>query len=44
MADEATNGGAAAQPATPQLKILGQFIRDLSFENVAAQKGLQSDH
>ena len=23
MADETTNGGAAAQPATPQLKILG---------------------
>ena len=43
MADEATNGGAAAQPATPQLKILGQFIRDLSFENVASQKGLQSE-
>lgn len=43
MADETTNGGAAAQPATPQLKILGQFIRDLSFENVASQKGLQSE-
>ncbi len=43
MAEETTNGGAAAQPATPQLKILGQFIRDLSFENVASQKGLQSE-
>ena len=43
MADETTNGGAAAQPVTPQLKILGQFIRDLSFENVASQKGLQSE-
>ena len=43
MADESTNGGAAAQPNPPQLKILGQFIRDLSFENVASQKGLQSE-
>ena len=43
MAVESTNGGAASQPATPQLKILGQFIRDLSFENVASQKGLQSE-
>ena len=43
MADETTNGGAAAQPATPQLKILGQFIRDLSFENIASQKGLQNE-
>jgi preprotein translocase subunit SecB len=43
MADESTNGGAAAQPSTPQLKILGQYIRDLSFENIAAQKGLHGD-
>ena len=43
MADESTNGGAPAQPAPPQLKILGQFIRDLSFENIASQKGLQGD-
>ena len=30
---------APAQPAMPQLQVLGQFIRDLSFENVAVQKG-----
>ncbi|WP_424966146.1 MULTISPECIES: protein-export chaperone SecB [unclassified Dinoroseobacter] len=45
MADETTNGAAAPQEqqAMPQLKILAQFIRDLSFENIAAQKGLQGD-
>ena len=42
MTDEATNG-AAPQQQQPELKILGQYIRDLSFENVAAQKGAQND-
>ncbi len=38
----AENG--AAQPA-PQVKmqILGQFIRDMSFENIVAQKGVQGE-
>ena len=36
----APNGEAAA---APQMQVLGQFIRDLSFENVAAQKGRTSD-
>lgn len=37
---ETTNGNAA--PAAPQIKmqVLGQYVRDLSFENVVAQKGL----
>lgn len=50
MADEqapagATNGangatnGAAQPAAAPSLKVQAQFIRDISFENVAAQKG-----
>jgi preprotein translocase subunit SecB len=31
---------AAAQPATtPQMRVLGQYIRDMSFENIIAQKG-----
>ena len=36
----AENGAAdtAQQPAV-QMNILGQFVRDLSFENVMAQKG-----
>ncbi len=40
-----TENGAAAQPAqAPQIKmqVLAQFIRDMSFENVVAQKGLQN--
>ncbi|MCA0271794.1 MAG: protein-export chaperone SecB [Proteobacteria bacterium] len=37
---ETTNGNGA--PAAPQIKmqVLGQYVRDLSFENVVAQKGL----
>jgi preprotein translocase subunit SecB len=49
MADQ-DNGAAqpAAQPnpqpaAQPRLQILSQFIRDLSFENIAAQKATQTD-
>lgn len=30
--------GAAEQPQLPQMKIIGQFTRDLSFENIMAQK------
>ncbi len=33
----------AQQPKTPQLRVLGQFIRDMSFENIMAQKGAPSD-
>ena len=29
----------AAEASQPRLQVLGQFIRDMSFENVAAQKG-----
>ncbi|SDY39393.1 protein translocase subunit secB [Jannaschia faecimaris] len=51
MADEdqttpETSNGAGA-PATPQqmpqTQVLGQFIRDLSFENIAVQKGKTLD-
>lgn len=34
------NGGAPEQAAPVKMQILGQYIRDMSFENVAAQKGL----
>lgn len=40
MSNTPENGAA---PQAPQVKILGQFIRDLSFENIAAQKGVQGD-
>lgn len=41
---EADNG-AAAPEAQQQIKmnILGQFIRDMSFENIVAQKGVQGE-
>ena len=35
----ATPDGAAEAPKVPQMQVLGQYIRDLSFENVAVQKG-----
>jgi preprotein translocase subunit SecB len=40
MAEE-TNGATAA--AQPRLQILTQYVRDLSFENIAAQKGIASE-
>ncbi|MCE0506279.1 MULTISPECIES: protein-export chaperone SecB [unclassified Roseivivax] len=44
MSDTSTNqgsgNGAAEQPpAQPKLNVLAQYIRDMSFENVLAQKG-----
>ncbi|MBE1295542.1 protein-export chaperone SecB [Phycobacter azelaicus] len=41
MAENGTPEGAAEAPQQPQVQmnILGQFIRDMSFENVMAQKG-----
>ncbi len=35
-------GGAQQQPQV-KMQVLGQFIRDLSFENVVAQKGVQGE-
>lgn len=43
MSDETTNGAAASEGAPQQqvrLQILTQYVRDLSFENAVAQKGL----
>ncbi|MDO5642628.1 MAG: protein-export chaperone SecB [Paracoccus sp. (in: a-proteobacteria)] len=47
MTDETPNAEAStpeAQPAPqpPRLQILAQYIRDLSFENAVAQKGLST--
>ena len=48
MAEE-ENGTAEAQPQAqaqaqaPQMRVLGQFIRDMSFENIMAQKGAPAD-
>jgi len=38
---DASNGAGQAAPVMPTMKILGQFVRDLSFENVAAQKAIE---
>ncbi len=44
-----TNGGAApaadpaqTPPVMPKMQVMGQFVRDMSFENIAAQKAIQS--
>ncbi len=37
MADEST--GTNTEAATPRMQVLTQYIRDLSFENIAVQKG-----
>ena len=40
---ETTPAPQAEQPSQPQMRILGQFIRDLSFENIVARKGTSGD-
>ncbi|MFY9209790.1 MAG: protein-export chaperone SecB [Aestuariivita sp.] len=41
------NGAAGAAPQQQQnqvqMKVLGQFVRDLSFENIMAQKGISGE-
>jgi preprotein translocase subunit SecB len=36
--------GAGAQPQQVQMRILGQYIRDMSFENVMVQKGVSGEN
>ncbi|MFD0982230.1 protein-export chaperone SecB [Tropicimonas aquimaris] len=49
MSDQPNETGAPAagegqtQPQPPQMRVLGQFIRDLSFENVVVQKGISGE-
>ncbi len=45
MADEAQPeaGAAPAQPPQITSKVLAQYVRDLSFENILAQKGVGGD-
>ncbi len=40
MANEATNGAQQA-PMAPQIRALGQYVKDLSFENPNAPRSLQ---
>lgn len=39
--EPAKNGAAEGQPAAPVVNVVNQYIRDLSFENIAAQKRMQ---
>ena len=39
----APTGNAAPQPVLPRMQVLGQFIRDLSFENVVSQKAITGE-
>lgn len=45
MTDTPENGAAAPADAAPQIKsrVLAQYIRDLSFENILSQKGVSGD-
>ena len=52
MATESTNGGNGATPGNgnasaetpqPKLQIVTQYIRDMSFENIAVQKGVNAE-
>ena len=40
---ENQNGGTPQQPVMPQMKILGQFIRDMSFENILSRKPVEGE-
>jgi preprotein translocase subunit SecB len=40
MAENNTNGGQAANPAPPQIMVLAQYTKDLSFENPNAPSSL----
>ena len=45
MTDTPENGAAEAPAAAPQItsRVLAQYIRDMSFENILAQKGVTGD-
>ncbi len=39
MAEDNNDSAAAEKPAAPSISIQAQYVRDMSFENVAVQKG-----
>ena len=43
MTDETAGAGDEQPQATPDVKLLAHFIRDLSFENVAAMEGTSAE-
>lgn len=40
---EADASPAAERPQPPKMQVLAQFIRDMSFENIVAQKGIAGE-
>ncbi|MAM26055.1 MAG: protein-export chaperone SecB [Rhodobacteraceae bacterium] len=43
MAESAEGQQQPQQQQQPQMRVLGQFVRDMSFENIMAQKGVGAD-
>ena len=44
MAENGNEAGAEAQPPVPpKMSVMTQFVRDLSFENILAQKGVTGE-
>ncbi|TCO73425.1 protein-export chaperone SecB [Rhodovulum euryhalinum] len=43
MSETEGNGADAQQPPQVKMQILGQYIRDLSFENILVRKGAQGE-
>lgn len=43
MSDTPENGAQPAQPAQVNSRVMAQYIRDMSFENILAQKGVSGD-
>ena len=43
MAEEEAKPETPTQQKAPQMRVLGQFVRDMSFENIMAQKGAPAD-
>lgn len=43
MAENEQAAAAPEQPVVPRMQVAAQFIRDMSFENIVAQKGIQGD-
>lgn len=43
MAENENGAAEAAQPQAPKMNVLAQFVRDMSFENILAQKGASGE-
>lgn len=43
MAENENGAAETAQPQAPKMNVLAQFVRDMSFENILAQKGASGE-